>query len=395
MVLFVRRSVNLRLVPQVIKALRPAFEKMMPQSGRKWLAGEGICELYTESEISADAALESVPGKVTIGVDGHKDGRHRSVLTISFLKQTISTFKEAFYPKTNRQTGSFMAGVLKEHILANEKDIIAVVADNTGNMQAMFEELEPLFPFIFFVGCCVHVLDLIIEDICKIREIADILNDIRFLVTFVKGHDVLHEEFLRLQSIHKLSCALKVFPHTRFAYAYQMAHTVIENSLVFAVLLKTAIFKASCATQSKRGKDGQTSAAEHARFKSLINDEKFNDRVLAVHELLECFSQVLHYVEGDSAPPSHVLPLYQSLFDYVNAVPDVIKNVLDKETLEKVVGVVEDRWIGIKGSRKVPLKCDILLASFALDPYAQIACSDSLLSTDVDAALGRLVCLCA
>jgi hypothetical protein len=114
-----------------------------------------------------------------------------------------------------------------------------------------------------------------------------------------------------------------------------------------------------------------------------------------VHELLECFSQVLHYVEGDSAPPSHVLPLYQSLFDYVNAVPDVIKNVLDKETLEKVVGVVEDRWIGIKGSRKVPLKCDILLASFALDPYAQIACSDSLLSTDVDAALGRLVCLCA
>ena len=115
------------------------------------------------------------------------------------------------------------------------KRYIAVVADNTGTMQTMFLCLLTVYPFLFMMGCCVHILDLLIEDIAKIGEIASIGGDSHFVISFVKKHGVLHELFLEIQLELKIKNSLKLFPLTRFAYLCLMIHTELVNFRVSAV----------------------------------------------------------------------------------------------------------------------------------------------------------------
>ena len=48
-----------------------------------------------------------------------------------------------------------------------------------------FEKLKVLFPLIFYIGCMPHSCDLLIKDLIKITEIAEIVDEAR---KFVKAH---------------------------------------------------------------------------------------------------------------------------------------------------------------------------------------------------------------
>lgn len=64
---------------QFLYCLRPNFSKQLPSQGRKWLAGKGVRILYGEAQDCVDEAIDKVPGKLTLCVDGHVDGRGRKV----------------------------------------------------------------------------------------------------------------------------------------------------------------------------------------------------------------------------------------------------------------------------------------------------------------------------
>ena len=49
--------------------------------------------------------------------------------------------------------------------------VIAVVADNAGNNLSMGRMLEEKFPFLTFVNCAAHSLQLIITDMMKVEPI--------------------------------------------------------------------------------------------------------------------------------------------------------------------------------------------------------------------------------
>ena len=70
--------------------------------------------------------------------------------------------------------------------------------------------------------CCVHVLDLLIEDIAKLPQIKAISEDVHFAIVFVKRFGLLYEAFLEVQLKAGIKCALAVFPLTRFACVYLM-----------------------------------------------------------------------------------------------------------------------------------------------------------------------------
>ena len=51
----------------------------------------------------------------------------------------------------------------------------------THQFHSMFEILSEWYPWLFFLGCYVHVLDLLIEDIAKIPAFASLGRDAHFL----------------------------------------------------------------------------------------------------------------------------------------------------------------------------------------------------------------------
>ena len=114
---------------------------------------------YQETkEISAEA-LAAVPGRPTLGMDGHNEGTHRHVETITMVQLGISTFAGAEYMRTTRTSGKNLCTVALKYLTPN---FIAVVADNIGNNTG---ENTGLFAFVlltyatmFCLGCYVHVL---------------------------------------------------------------------------------------------------------------------------------------------------------------------------------------------------------------------------------------------
>ena len=205
-------------------ALRPAFAKRItPRYLADLISTDLLDEVYEETKDITAAALADVPGRPTLGMDGHKEGKHRHVETITRAKLGISTFAGAEYMRTTRTSGKNLSEVALKYLTAL---FIALVADNTGNNTGentgLFAFVLKVLPTLFCLGCYVHVLgepadqtrrmlcqssatplpasDLLIEDIAKLPKLKKLGDDAHFCVSFIKKHGLLFEEFLICQN---------------------------------------------------------------------------------------------------------------------------------------------------------------------------------------------------
>lgn len=133
--------------------------------------------------------------------------------------------------------------------------------------------------------------------------------------------------------------------------------------------------------------------SEFQKFEDLTSSRVSRDKIGGVAYLLKPFSVLLHYLEGDSVPISHLYPCFQILYDFAQQLDSYsqINSLLEEdEQREAVCSAVRERWLGI--GRRVGLKHDVHLCAFALDPYAQAIFSSrlnpecSLFASDVHVA---------
>ncbi|KAK3260847.1 hypothetical protein CYMTET_30223 [Cymbomonas tetramitiformis] len=120
-----------------------------------------------------------------------------------------------------------------------------------------------------------------------------------------------------------------------------------------------------------KGKKGKSSSDDFRRFESLIGSRSTKQLGSAVLQLLLPLTLILHFVEGDSVPPSYILPLYSGLYYSFCNLPESVTDVLEDETLEAAQHVCRQRWLGT--SRKVGLRHALHCAVFMLDPYVRSA----------------------
>eukprot|EP00966_Prymnesium_polylepis_P336783 7391746-Prymnesium_polylepis.1 len=372
--------------------IRPAFAKMItPRTFMSDLANDLLDEAYEETKQISTAALNAVPGRPTLGMDGHKEGKHRHVETITQAKLGISTFAGAEYMGTTRTSGKNLATVAFKYL---NPCFIALVADNTGNNTGentgLFACVLAVFTTLFCLGCGVHVLDLLIEDIAKLPLIKSVGEDAHFCVGFLKKHGLIFEEFLICQAKLGVKSELVLFPSTRFAYLFLMCFRVLLNLSAMRLVAESPTYALVKSLTKKRGEEGKKALAEFKRFESLVEARAFRIRLLGTVSIMEPFSIALHYCEGDSVPLSHIFPVFQLVYDFSQQVDDfeaVTEFMTEEEERDAVADRVRKRWLG--ESRKVGLKADVHLLAFVLDPFAQATTSSAekpdcdLLSGDV------------
>ena len=75
----------------MINSMRPSLTQHLPSQFK--LAGRHLEDIYLESVEANESRLSFIPGKKTLGVDGHRDGESRVVETVTDSKLTVSTFK--------------------------------------------------------------------------------------------------------------------------------------------------------------------------------------------------------------------------------------------------------------------------------------------------------------
>lgn len=191
----------------------------------------------------------------------------RHVETLTRAKLGISTMLSAELLGTKRATGAHLAQLVFKYL---DKSCIAVVADNTGNNtgkdNGLFTVLREQYPTLLCIGCCVHVLDLLIEDLAKISEIDDAGRSAHFMVTFVKKHGLLYEEFLQIQKSLGLKRDLVTFPLTRFAYMHLMCSRVACNFSALRLVSESNAFNVVKSQMRMRGEKGKKASWLHAHF---------------------------------------------------------------------------------------------------------------------------------
>lgn len=341
------------------------------------MAGPLLDELYNEALEISEEALSDKDGLITLGIDGHKDGKSRTLETITKAKLGVSSFDGCEYMKTTRATGFKLASIVKGR-LRPSKDFIAVVADNTGSNLSMFEELRKVASFqsFFFLGCFVHVLDLLMEDVAKLAPFVEISEKAHTVISFIKSHSIIFEEFLSIKQGIGIRKELHLFPTTRFAYLHLMLESLEKTLAAAMVLVNSAVYLLSKNEVRRRGgEEGRKAYEKFISFERIIREPLLRDDLGHASKILQPISIALHYLEGDSVPLSHVYPVYQGIYDYAQSLQDEmsILNFLGEENCASIVELVKERWFG--GSRKVGLKDNVHLLAFVLDPYAQAATS--------------------
>ena len=190
--------------------------------------------------------------------------------TITRMKCGVSAFEDAYHMGAERSTGENLAKILRP--LISHSKVIAVVADNTGNntgtKTGLFASLQYGMPWLIclgcLIGCCVHLLDLLVEDLAKLPKLAATGADAHFLVTFTKKHGILFEEFLKAQA--KTSCKLEliIFPTTRFAYLYLMCQRAAANMGALYLVSMSPVFE-TIKFQLKKAWQGRREGCEGVR----------------------------------------------------------------------------------------------------------------------------------
>ncbi|KAK3253561.1 hypothetical protein CYMTET_37194 [Cymbomonas tetramitiformis] len=354
-----------------ISAVRPAYTKFLPS--RRVLSSTCLDDVYEETLDTTEALLNRVPGKETLGLDGHTNVRGRGTVNFIRMKQTISTYVKTIFCKSREHTTAFHAELVQAELEDRADKFMAVVADNTGNMKAMFSILQKIFTALFFIGCRVHVLDLLIEDIAKIEVIADTVTDFHFISSFMRRHGLLTEAVMQkaAQVFGNKTRSFRVFPLTRFAYCYLMVNICLYNWPVLIDVPKMPEYRlVKAKAMSRKKKDGTSCGADFLKFESLLKGD-IKTRGEGVHDLLRPISSALHFLEGGSIPPSYILPVYCMLYWHLVNPPSQSKDILDVDSLDCLKRIGRERWLGT--SEKVGLRHNLHCATFMLDPYVRAA----------------------
>jgi hypothetical protein len=202
------------------------------------------------------------------------------------------------------------------------------------------------------------------------------------MVSFILKFSLIHETFLSLQRRRREAdpkasmLQPKLFPDTRFAYALLMLRSVELNWSILQQIVETADFKL-CKRHAK------PKAKEHfTRFENLVGNLQIKRKCEALRALMGPMSVALHFHEGDSMFISHILPVYNCLYQHVQRPPDVVTEAFEAADLSQVAGVLSGRWLGSGSGRaqKMGLRHDVHGLSYTLDRYAQCV---------VDAVLGE------
>ena len=293
-----------------VRALNPAYSPHMFK--RTALSTTWLKKLRADTEEKTEAHMDRTIGRKTIIVDGFKDRCGRHVMNIAHAKVGFAAYLRTAWFGRKQHDGKTYGDEIKS-VVGDGEEYIACCADNTSSNTSMqkglFGQLAGTFDW-FFLGCCVHCLDLLSEDVAKLPEIAEVIAEMKFVTGIVLRFSMLFETFKFLQTQrkkHDKSASMlnvKNFPDTRFAYAFFIIHAIIVNWSVLQQLTESCEYK----LLKRNAKPSRRVILK--RFESIVGDPSKKAKGEAAVQILRPISSALHYLEGGDVDASHVLPLY-------------------------------------------------------------------------------------
>lgn len=121
--------------------------------------------------------------------DGWTDIRGRHLINYLVNSPEGTFFLGSSNVSSESLTAKLVAELLEEQINAIGKELVVqVVTDNGSNYKAAGRILMEKIPTLFWTPCAAHCLDLMLEDIGKIKEFSDCIVKAKRICRFIYGH---------------------------------------------------------------------------------------------------------------------------------------------------------------------------------------------------------------
>jgi hypothetical protein len=174
---------------QLFKKVRPALK--LPK--RQTISGPLLDEEY-ERVINASNSMIESSGALTIVVDGWSNIRNEGIINIILCTPKPLLYK-SIPTGSQSHTGEYLRQLVKIPIERfGAKNFLAVISDNGSDVKLMRKLISQEYPHIYTFGCAAHGLNLLIQDICKLKTVNNILNRCKEIVKEVtRSHAKKHK----------------------------------------------------------------------------------------------------------------------------------------------------------------------------------------------------------
>ncbi|RWS20941.1 uncharacterized protein B4U80_11972, partial [Leptotrombidium deliense] len=136
---------------------------------------------------------------------------------------------------TERHTADYIENQVKDVITElGISKFTAVIGDNASNMKRMKTNMNKNYPHILPIGCAAHIINLFIQDLCKLQDISIILKKAKKIALEIKGSAVKLGTFRKFS---KGKCnSLQVPIITRWYSVGAMVNSIIKAKEVLQQL---------------------------------------------------------------------------------------------------------------------------------------------------------------
>lgn len=242
---------------------------------------------------------------LTVLTDGWTNIRGESI--VNFV---VTTPKPVFYKSvdtgTNRHTAAYISSEISNVIDSLQPNkVVALVTDNASNMQAACQKVVEKFPHIATMGCAAHGLNLLLNDIMRLKVLERIYETSRKIIKYVKHTHVVAAALLQKQESKYgkgTFTTLKLASKTRWGGVTLSLQSLLNNK---EALQETVIVE-------------DIGVAKPIR-QAILDEEVFWKDLRSCLDLVTPVSSAITKLESDQALLSDVVEVFHSIKSDITA----------------------------------------------------------------------------
>lgn len=276
-------------------------------------------DLYAEATAFIKESIDSSPF-ISVRFDGFKNVTNDSIQSI-----VVKTIDKSFFYRSIDSKGkddqhylsTMMIEVVKE--LGAQK-VASIGGDNAAAVKKACELVikSPGNEEILLVSCIVHVINLILQDICSLDHIKQVIDQAKLITSTVNRSKVLKGRFSEIQREVGASTTLKIFCSTRFYTALDVLDSVLVNR---PVLEKLAIDE-----QARKPLEDKT----EVKKLMLDVDNKFYSKSSEALGVITEISSCIRKMERDSSRLSDVTPMFNAIRQILVGYEEEMVDICDR-----------------------------------------------------------------
>lgn len=263
----------------------------------------------------------------TLMSDGWTDRRGRQLINFLVNSPQGTIFLGSVDASSQCHDAQMLADLLETKIEEiGPSNVVQVITDNGANYKAAGRLLEQRLPTLFWTPCAAHCLDLMLEDVGKMKEFKPTIARARSLTTFIYRHGRLLDAMREHTNGHDL-----VRPGaTRFATAFLTLSCLRKFKQELQRLFVSQDWFDSKLCKTEAGK----------KIYELIHAVKFWEAVEDCIRASQPLLVVLRIADGDEKPA--MTELAAAMGEAKRRIKQVLAH---KSTLcKKIIDIIESRW---------------------------------------------------